>query len=83
MEAMRRALPELLKLDRHERRALRRRDRSLYEVFIKCNMIKYNFRLSNLRLFLQNEPNFVYRNRSLGFACESTQFGRRQTREGK
>ena len=31
----------------------------------------YNLRLSNLRLFLQNEPNFVYRNKSLAFACGS------------
>jgi hypothetical protein len=48
-EALRRALPELLKLDRYERRALSRRDRAVQR-FI-------NLRLRDKPKFWQNEPN--------------------------
>ena len=43
-EAVRRALPELLKLDRYESRAVARRDRAIREITIRRAIVKYNFK---------------------------------------
>ena len=43
-EAIRRALPELRKLDRYESRAVARRDRAIREITIRRAIVKYNFK---------------------------------------
>jgi hypothetical protein len=50
-EAVRRALPELIKLDRYESRAAARRDKAIRNITISTTS-------DGLTLFSPNEPNF-------------------------
>jgi hypothetical protein len=57
-EAVRRALPELVKLDRYERHAIHLRDRSLRAILESKNC-SLQPKIVVAALILQNEPNFL------------------------
>jgi hypothetical protein len=61
-EAVRRGLPEMIKLDGYERRAAARRDRAIKEI-IRINSVRRAARntaqLDSFLLFWQNEANFL------------------------
>jgi hypothetical protein len=67
-EAVRRILPELIRLHRYESRAVTRRDRAIRAIAMRDKNQLYNLRLHDA-FFLQNEPNFFCIYKGLVFAA--------------